>query len=60
MCAVIHYLPPRCPACFRRMVLIHILADRRHVNEPVRTFRCTACGAGLIQQLNMAIFLSAE
>jgi DNA-directed RNA polymerase subunit M/transcription elongation factor TFIIS len=61
MSAEVHYLPPRCPACDHRMALIHVLADRRHAREPVRTFRrCDACGTGLIQQSQMALFLSDD
>jgi hypothetical protein len=60
MSAEVHYLPPRCPACDHRMALIHVLAGRGHVREPVRTFRCDACGTGLIQQSQMALFLSAD
>jgi hypothetical protein len=60
MSADVQYLPPRCPACDHRMALIHVLADRRHVREPVRTFRCSVCGTGLIQQSQMAMFLSAD
>jgi hypothetical protein len=46
----VHHLPPRCRACQRPMELIHVLSDSKYVDAPVRTYRCSTCGTGLIRK----------
>jgi hypothetical protein len=50
MSADVHHLPPRCPACHRPMALIHVLDDKQHVEESMRTYRCPVCGTGLVRK----------
>jgi transposase-like protein len=50
MSADVHHLPPRCPACHRPMELIHVLNDKQHVDQRIRTYRCPVCGTGLVRK----------
>jgi hypothetical protein len=54
MSADVHHLPPRCRACQRPMELIHVLSDSKYVDAPVRTYRCSTCGTGLIRKTQPA------